>query len=135
MTTLATNTPRTLVGGDINEAPMIATDIIYEGAAVGIVLASGHARPLTSADKFAGFALAKADNAAGAAAAVSCQFYRKGCVKLAVAGAVITDIGQPVYATDDNAFQFTPTENFLELTTVAVVAALSMAASKASVPA
>jgi len=109
MTTLATNNPRILVGGDVNELPVIATDIIYEGAAVGVVLASGHARPLTAVDKFAGFALEKSDNSAGAAAAINCRFYRKGCVKLSVAGAVITDIGQPVYATDDNAFQFTPT--------------------------
>lgn len=109
MTTLATNTPRILVGGDINEIPVIATDIIYEGAAVGVVKASGHARPLTSADKFIGFAVEKADNSAGAAAAINCRFYRKGCVKLAVSGAVITDIGQPVYATDDDTFVFLPT--------------------------
>jgi len=109
MTTLATNTPRVLVGGDVNEIPVIASDIIYEGAAVGLVAASGHARPLNAADKFAGFAAEKADNSAGAAAAINCRFYRKGCVKLTVAGVVITDVGQPVYATDDNAFQFTPT--------------------------
>lgn len=109
MTTLAANVARVFIGGDINEIPVIATDIIYEGAAVGTVKATGHARPLTSADAFAGFASAKADNSAGAAAAINVQVWRKGCVKLAVAGAVITDIGQPVYATDDNAFQFTPT--------------------------
>jgi len=102
MTTLATNTPRIMVGGDVNELPVIATDIIYEGAAVGLVDASGHARPLTSADKFAGFAIEKADNSAGAAAAINCRFWRSGCVKLSVSGAVINDIGQPVYATDDN---------------------------------
>jgi len=109
MTTLATNTPRVLVGGDINEIPVIASDIIYEGAAVGLVAASGHARPLNAADKFAGFAAEKADNSAGAAAAINCRFYRKGCVKLTVAGVVITDVGQPVYATDDNAFAMLPT--------------------------
>jgi hypothetical protein len=108
MTTLATNTPRVLVGGDINEIPMIASDIIFEGAAVGLVAASGHARPLTSVDKFAGFCLEKADNSAGAAAAINCRFYRSGCVVLTVAGCVITDVGQPVYATDDNAFTLSP---------------------------
>jgi hypothetical protein len=109
MTTLATNTPRVLVGGDINEVPIIANDIIYEGAAVGMVKASGHVRPLTSADVFLGFALDKTDNTGGAAAALNCRFYRKGCVKLTVAGVVITDVGQPVYATDDNAFAMLPT--------------------------
>lgn len=109
MTTLAVNTPRVLVGGSVNELPVIASDIIYEGAAVGVVLASGHVRPLTSADKFVGFAVEKADNSAGVAAAINCRIYRKGCVKLAVSGAVITDIDQPVYATDDNTFVFLPT--------------------------
>jgi len=109
MTTLATNTPRVLVGGDVNEFPVIASDIIYEGAAVGIVDASGHARPLNAADKFAGFAIEKADNSAGAAAAINCRVWRKGCAKLAVSGAVITDIDQPVYATDDDTFVFLPT--------------------------
>jgi hypothetical protein len=56
MTTLAVDKARTWEIGERNEFPVIASDIIYEGAAVGIVLASGHARPLTSADRFAGFA-------------------------------------------------------------------------------
>jgi hypothetical protein len=109
MTTLATNVARVFVGGNLNEIPVIASDIIYEGAAVGVVKASGHARPLTSVDQFVGFASEKADNAAGAAAAINVSVWRQGTVKLPVTGAVITDIGQPVYATDDNAFTFVPT--------------------------
>lgn len=109
MTTLAANTPRAKEIGDINEIPVIASDIIYEGAAVGVVDASGHARPLTSVDRFAGFAEAKADNSAGAAAAINVRVYKKGEAQLSVSGAVITDIGQPVYATDDNTFVFLPT--------------------------
>lgn len=109
MTTLATNTPRILVGGDINELPVIASDIIYEGAAVGAVIASGHCRPLTSADRFVGFAVEQANNQNGGAAAVNVRVYRKGCAVLTITGAAITDAGQPVYATDDNAFTFLPT--------------------------
>lgn len=109
MTTLATNTPRVLVGGDVNTFAVIANDAIYQGAAVGLVAASGHARPLTSADTFVGFATALADNTGGAAAAINVDVYRKGTVILSVSGAVITDVGQPVYATDDNAFTFLPT--------------------------
>lgn len=108
MTTLATDTPRDMEIGDIGEYPVIAADIIYEGAAVGLVNASGHARPLTSADTFVGFAEDKADNSTGAAAAINVRTYRRGAVKLAITGAVITDVGQPVYATDDNAFTFSP---------------------------
>jgi hypothetical protein len=106
---LAADKGRIKVVGEINEIPMIAADIIYEGAAVGIVKASGHARPLTSVDAFAGFAEQQVDNSAGAAAAKNIRVVSKGVVKLSVSGAVITDVGQPVYATDDDTFVFLPT--------------------------
>jgi len=109
MTTLAADTPRDQEIGDRNEFPVIASDIIYEGAAVGLVTASGHARPLTSADQFVGFAEDRADNSAGAAAAINVRVIKKGAVKLAITGAVITDVGCPVYAQDDNAFSFVKT--------------------------
>lgn len=109
MTTLATNAPRAYEAGNRNELPVIASDIIYEGAAVGVVTASGHCRPLTSVDRFVGFAEAQADNSAGAAAAIRVRLIESGKIQLPVTGAVITDIGQPVYAQDDNAFSFVGT--------------------------
>lgn len=109
MTTLAIDTSRSHEIGDHDDLPVIASDIIYEGAAVGLVAGTGHARPLTSADRFAGFAIDKADNSAGAAAAIKVHVRKRGTVELAVSGAVITDFGQPVYATDDNTFTFLPT--------------------------
>jgi hypothetical protein len=112
MTTLAANQPRAYEGGqdviEQSQLPVIASDIIYEGAAVGVVDASGHGRPLVGGDRFAGFANAKADNATGAAAAINVDLRTKGKVELAVSGAVITDRGQPVYATDDDTFVFNP---------------------------
>lgn len=108
-TTLAANSVRSYELGDRNEYPMIAADIIYEGAAVGVVDASGHARPLTGVDRFVGFAEAKADNSAGAAAAKTVRVVESGKIQLSVSGAVITDVGQPVYATDDDTFTFIPT--------------------------
>lgn len=109
MTTLAANLPRAFEGGNRNEVPVIASDIIYEGAAVGMVKASGHARPLQATDVFMGFAEARADNSAGAAAAINVRLIESGKIQLSVTGAVITDKGQPVYATDDNTFTFVPT--------------------------
>jgi len=106
MTTLAADTPRDIEVGDRNEFPVIAADIVYEGAAVGLVDGTGHAQPLTSADRFAGFAEKQADNSAGAATAINVRVIESGKVKLSVTGAVITDVGQPVYAQDDNAFSF-----------------------------
>lgn len=113
MTTLAANKPRAYEGGkdviEENQLPVIASDIIYEGAAVGSVAATGHGRPLVGGDKFEGFANAKADNSAGAAAAINVDLRTKGKIQLSVSGAVITDRGQPVYATDDDTFVFLPT--------------------------
>lgn len=108
MTTLAANSPRVQEIGKLNAFPVIASDIIYEGAAVGLVDATGHARPLAAGDRFAGFANFKIDNSAGSAAAVNVEVVESGKAQLSVSGAVITDIGQPVYATDDDTFVFSP---------------------------
>lgn len=108
MTTLAANVAREFELGEHNAIPVIASDIIYQGAAVGVVDGTGHARPLVGGDRFVGFAYSKADNSAGAAAAINVDVFDCGEVQLSVSGAVITDIGQPVYATDDNAFVFNP---------------------------
>lgn len=108
MTTLAANTLRDYLLGDKNELPMIASDIIYQGAAVGLVDATGLARPLVANDKFAGFAEAKADNSSGAASAINVNTVKRGRIQLSVSGLVITDVGQPVYASDDATFSFNP---------------------------
>ena len=109
MTTLAKDTARNYDLGDHNDIPVIASEVIYEGSAVGVVAGTGHARPLVAGDVFAGFCQAKVDNSAGAAAALNVKVNRRGQVEIPVTGAVITDVGQPVYATDDNAFTFIPT--------------------------
>ena len=108
MTTLAANKQRAFELGERNHIPVIASDIIYEGAAVGIVAATGHARPLTSADTFGGFATRKADNSAGAAAAINVEVVTEGEIELTVSGVTITDLRQPVYATDDDTFTMSP---------------------------
>ncbi len=110
MTTLAVNSPRTWSLGDVEDYPVIASDIIYDGAAVGLVDATGHARPLTAADRFVGFAIEKADNSAGAAAAITVKVHSKGVAQLSVTGAVITDVGLPVYASDDDTFTLNPAD-------------------------
>jgi hypothetical protein len=107
MTTLAVNVARPFVLGNENDFPAMA-DIFYEGSAVGLVDATGHARPLTSVDRFVGFVQEKLDNSAGAAADRNVRVKKRGVVRLSVTGAVITDVGQPVYATDDDTFVFSP---------------------------
>ena len=89
----------------LNDIPMIADDIIFEGSAVGESASLGTARPLVNGDDFLGFAVAKADNTGGAAGDVNVRVMEKGRVKLdvlTVAG--VADLGDGVNATDDNTF-------------------------------
>jgi len=111
MATLATDKQRPYELGDLNSLPMVATDIIYEGAAVGIEAASGNARPLNAGDAFAGFCIQNADNATGSAGDVRVQVKTHGEVQLPVTNVAITDIGKPVYASDDDTFVLTATGN------------------------
>lgn len=108
MATLAADKQRSIEGGNRNEFPVIAADIIFALAAVGLVVGTGHARPLAAGDKFGGFAESQADNSAGLAAAINVRVIESGKVELLVTGAAITDVGQPVYATDDDTFSLNP---------------------------
>ena len=114
MATLAADSPRIYEFNEnplFNHIPVIAADIIYWGAAVGDN-ASGLAQPLVAADPFLGFAEEKVDNSAGAAGAKVVKVRTKGVVKLAVVGAAsAADVGEPVYASDDNVFTLTSTSN------------------------
>lgn len=103
MTTLAKNAPRKLEGGEVNEHSVIASDIIFEGAGVGDN-GAGYSRPLVAGDKFKGFAEAKVDNSAGAAGDKRVRVLEKGKLQVSISGLVITDVGQPVYMSDDDTF-------------------------------
>lgn len=110
MTTLAKDKARAYEAQEVasmNDLPMIGSDIIYEGAAVGDN-ASGLSRPLVAGDEFQGFADRKCDNASGAASAKKVHIRQRGAVVLTVAGGAgsADDVGRTVYATDDDAFTF-----------------------------
>lgn len=114
MTTLATDAPRVYevnLDPDFDEAPAVATDIIYEGAAVGDN-ASGYARPLVAGDAFWGFAHTRCDNSTGAAGAKRVKLRQRGNIQLTVVGAsAVTDKDNAVYASDDNTFTLSSTGN------------------------
>lgn len=113
MTTLAANAQREYQMGDQDEYPVIASDIIYQGAAVG-ENDSGYARPLQAGDRFLGFAEAKADNSGGSAGDVTVVVKTRGCVKLAISAIAITANDRPaVYASDDDTFTLTASTNSL----------------------
>lgn len=110
MTTLANDAGRTYeLAGDRREQsrPVIASDIIYEGAAVGDN-GSNYARPLVGLDPFWGFAKKRVDNASGAAGDKNVELWTAGYVVVDVVGvAAETDTDAAVYASDDNTFTLT----------------------------
>lgn len=110
MTTLAADTPRAYQLGDMNDLSVIASDIIYEGAAVGDN-GSGYARPLVAGDPFWGFCLENCDNSTGSAGDKKVHVRTRGRIQLAVSSAAITDIGNAVYASDDATFTLTASTN------------------------
>lgn len=114
MTTLAVDKYRTFgaQSGQVDiDLPVIASDIIYAGAAVG-ENGSGYFRPLVAADPFAGFALLRADNSGGAAGAAQVHVRAKGIIVLNVTGVTaVTDEGSTVYAADDDTFNLTSSGN------------------------
>ena len=110
MTTLATDTPRDYELGEHNDFPVVAGDVIYEGAAVGDD-GSGYARPLVADDPFRGFALQKADNSGGSNGDKYVRVRHKGRAKLNIASLAITNVGASVYASDDDTFTLTSTGN------------------------
>lgn len=97
-------------GAHSNE-PVIASDIIYQGAAVGDN-GSGACRPLVAGDPFRGFAFAQADNSAGAVSDIDVELRKRGEVTLPVTSVTgIGDIDDTVYASDDDTFTKASTGN------------------------
>jgi len=113
MTTLAKDTPRVLVTGDMNSIPIIKEDTVYEGAMVGIEAATGHGRPLVAGDIFAGHSIFKVDNELGTVGGEKDIRLRSGRYRLlcTLTGVAITDVGVPVYASDDDTLTKTATSN------------------------
>ena len=112
MSTLAKDKPRAyeLTGGhpSYNEVPAVATDIIYNGAAVGEATTTGTGRPLVGGDTFMGFCIEQCDNSAGAAGAKLIKVHDEGVVWLTVTGGDnINDYDATVYASDDDTFTLT----------------------------
>lgn len=106
MTTLAADAPMTRVMGPETSIPIIASDIVYESAMVG-ENGAGYGRPLVAGDKFVGHSMKKVDNASGSAGDKNIPCMGGGRYRLVVAlVGLITDIDQPVYASDDGALTY-----------------------------
>ena len=113
MATATANVMRDFQLGEIEDYPVIASDIIYEGSAVG-ENGSGYSRPLVAGDAFQGFALEQCDNSAGSAGDKNVKVRTRGLVVLPIASIAITANDRPaVYASDDNTFTLTRGTNSL----------------------
>lgn len=101
------------VYGDTITYPVIANDVIYRGSAVSLADTGRLAQPLVAGEAFVGFATRQCDNSGGLASAKRVEVLRRGAVNLPIAGVAAADVGKKVYASDDNAFTLTATDNSL----------------------
>ena len=103
MTKLLDDISRTYELGNINNHPVLAGEKIYEGAVVGLD-ENGYARPLVAGDKFVGFADRFVDNTNGSDGEVSIAVRDQGKIVLDIEGLSLNNVGQEIYASDDNSF-------------------------------
>ncbi len=107
MTALTANANVTrLVDQELREFPVGAAVTIYRGGFVGIDPA-GYAKDFEPGDLFAGIAYEYVDNSSGAAAADKVRVYTQGDFEFTLTSAALTDVGKPVYATDDSTLALT----------------------------
>lgn len=102
--------------GDLQSFDMIASDIIFNGALVQMVVSTGNIQPLVTTDgttvEFVGIAMNNGDNSSGAAGDVAVKIDVSGAiVKLVGSGLTQTDVGSPAYGTDDQTFTTTQGTN------------------------
>jgi len=98
-------------GGFVMDYQVAASDIIYEGSYVE-VLAAGHIQPagVGSSLQGAGIALETVDNSAGSAGDKTCKVL-VGCVVADALTATVANIGDAVYASDDQTLTVTASTN------------------------
>ena len=75
---------------------------IYRGGLVGLDRASGYVRELNAVDQFQGLAYEQCDNSSGSNGDREVIVFTQGDFEFSLAGAAKTDIGKPVFASDDN---------------------------------
>jgi predicted RecA/RadA family phage recombinase len=106
---LTANIVRPFGWGNVTQYPVLASQTIYEGSAVG--LSSGYARALAAGDIFLGFAAGKVVEATAANGGAVVQVFRAGIVDVTITSVAVTDVGKAVYASDDGTFTLTQGSN------------------------
>lgn len=109
---LSADTPLTQVLGSHTDAPVAASSKIYEGSMLGD--SSGYVQALVAGNLFRGHSLEYQDNSSGSAGDLTVEHltgrYR---LEVTISGVAITDVGKPVYASDDGTYTLTAANNTL----------------------
>ena len=95
---------------ELRSFQVAASAHVFKGAVVGLS-AAGHARPLTAGDPFVGMAYEEMDNTSGADGDLSVRVYTLGDFGHPLSGAVLADVGRPVFASADDTLTFTGSPN------------------------
>ena len=90
---------------EVQQFPVVASDIIYKGALVNIDT-SGYAKPAgdVGSERFVGIAMEQADNSSGSAGDINVDVAiigSGGRFLMTAVGAAQTDVGEVCYITDD----------------------------------
>lgn len=98
------------VDQELRTFPLAANVHVFRGALLGLA-STGHVRPLSAGDRFAGLAYEEADNTGGAAGALTVRAYTQGDFAMALIGAAVADLGRPVFASADDTLTFVAAGN------------------------
>jgi hypothetical protein len=97
-------------GEAFNSISVAASAKIFEGSLIGAT-SGGYGRPLQTGDKAMGFAKDNIDNSDGSDGDRKVDIRAKGKVSLFISGLAMANVGAKVYASDDNTFTLTETNN------------------------
>lgn len=105
---LSANTARNYEANSCHESAQPAQAVATYGGGALSRDSGGEVGPLAASEAFAGFAITNVDNSGGSAGDVLVPLYDEGVIELTVTGVNDNDdIGDTVYATDDNTFTLT----------------------------
>lgn len=111
MTALTNDTNRVFeVNNDSNAVALAAGTKVFQGSLIGKT-ATGYGRALEAGDTAMGFAKDNVDNTDGTDGEKIVEVKSMGKVSLFISGLTIADVGKDVYASDDNTFTLTSTNN------------------------
>ena len=88
------------VDQELRQYGLTASTHVFKGGFVGLAT-DGYARAFVAGDLFLGLAYEEGDNTSGADDDVKVRVFTQGDFELAIAGLATTDIGVPIYASDD----------------------------------